>query len=216
MKKSSVKKIESNKVHKLAVKFERKIFKISTQEQIRIYRAQPAWTTDLESDSYVTKSRKFALDHAITSSLYNDTDFCIIMAKVNKDQIEEANNPGEYIYKGGKIKAIPIQAINSEGDVMPYSKWLENDEVVLYHRTSPEIAEEINRSGEFKSKIKTNLGKDLYFSNRRDGQISGYGEGLVVVKINKKYLNLDDQFSSGEKHYMITLNDFNNYGKVVS
>ena len=75
-----------------------------------------------------------------------------------------------------------------------------------------ELAEEINGSGKFRSKI----GDELYFSNRAEGEVSGYGEGLVAIKIPRERVQLDDEFPNGERHYLVRIKDFENYGRVIS
>ena len=90
----------------------------------------------------------------------------------------------------------------------------EAGEIRLYHRTSPENVKLIKARG-FDSKIKTNRGTEVYFSNREDGQNSGYGEAIVAVDIPKQYTNLDDEFPDGEEHYWVSANNLKKYGKII-
>ena len=92
---------------------------------------------------------------------------------------------------------------------------LNEENVVLYHRTSPEKAKLIKSTGRFDSKIKTNFGTEIYFSNRPDGSATGYGEGLVSVVIPSQYANLDDEFPDGEQHYWVSAKDLHRFGRII-
>ena len=85
----------------------------------------------------------------------------------------------------------------------------------LYHRTTPEVADEIRRGGSFKTRIKTDMGSEVYFSDRQDGMASGYGGSVVAVDIPEEYANLDDEFEDGEKHYWVDASDLRRYGSIV-
>ena len=86
----------------------------------------------------------------------------------------------------------------------------------LYHRTSPANAAVIRRAG-FTSKIKTNLGTEVYFSTKPDGAAStSYGTEVVSVEIPEQYANLDDEFPDGEQHYWVTAKDISKFGRLLS
>lgn len=71
--------------------------KQEVMNNIRIYRALPNKVDPIfRKDDYVTKSEKFAREHAETSAIYNGEDYAVITTLVNKDDIIEADNPGEY------------------------------------------------------------------------------------------------------------------------
>lgn len=64
-----------------------------------------------------------------------------------------------------------------------------NGDVKLYHRTTLEKAQEIIGTGYM-------FGREngLFFSTRRDGQASGYGDAVVGFEIPVSKLELDDMF----------------------
>ena len=88
----------------------------TAQEKIKIYRALPASTTVIRTKDYITLSLRFANEHAVTSAIYNGEPFYVVTAIVNKSDLEEATNPGEYFYMGKPIEAKPIQIANEDGD----------------------------------------------------------------------------------------------------
>jgi len=88
--------------------------------KIKIYRALPATTTEIRKNDYVTKSRKFAADHAVTSAMYNEEPFQVIWAYVDATELKEAPNPGEFFYIGSGIRGNPSQIATEDGNI----KWL--------------------------------------------------------------------------------------------
>ncbi len=78
--------------------------------------------------------------------------------------------------------------------------------VTVYHRTNTPI-EQIKKEG-FKSLENTG---DIFVSNKKIGQAEGYGKNIVELKINPKYLILDDEFPNGEKHFAINKNIASKY-----
>lgn len=68
---------------------------------------------------------------------------------------------------------------------------------ILYHATNAEAAEKIRKTGQM-------IGKEdrLYFSTKKDGQITGYGDTVVKVKIPLELLELNDYFRD-EAHLTI-------------
>lgn len=68
---------------------------------------------------------------------------------------------------------------------------------VLYHATNAEAAEQIRKTGQM-------IGKEdrIYFSTKKDGEIKGYGDTVVRVKIPLELLELDDYFRD-EAHLTI-------------
>lgn len=63
-----------------------------------IYRALPFSAPDeFRVGDYVTKSERFALEHAETSAIYNGEDYKVIRALVPASAIKGAHNPGEYL-----------------------------------------------------------------------------------------------------------------------
>ena len=86
-------------------------------KKVKIYRALPATTTEIRTDDYVTMSRKFASDHAVTSAIYNGEPFYVVYAFVEEGSIAEASNPGEYKYTGEAFVAKPTLIADEDGNV---------------------------------------------------------------------------------------------------
>ncbi|MEU4534361.1 hypothetical protein AB0G15_05800 [Streptosporangium sp. NPDC023825] len=74
----------------------------------------------------------------------------------------------------------------------------------LYHRTTLESAEQIERERRMTSEENT---QEAYFSTHLYGQSTGYGDGLVCVFIPEHLAEIDDEFPSGEKHYRVKVSD---------
>lgn len=80
----------------------------------------------------------------------------------------------------------------------------------LYHRTTPEAAQQIHETGRMVSKEST---QDAFFSTRRDSEhTEGYGEAVVHIRvpadwIEKGWVVLEDEFAldegEWEDHYVI-------------
>ena len=75
--------------------------------------------------------------------------------------------------------------------------------VTLYHRTSAANAEEIYRTGRFKSLENTD---EAYFSSKPKGQAEGYGDTVVEVKVKPNKVRLDDAFND-EIHVAVKVKD---------
>lgn len=70
------------------------------------YRAMPVSADQIRPGDYLTPSRKFAVDHAITTAVYEMNDYGVYIIHLGDDDVEPARNPGEYKYKGSE----PINA----------------------------------------------------------------------------------------------------------
>lgn len=79
----------------------------------------------------------------------------------------------------------------------------ENGYVTLYHATSRQKADNIKQTGKMRAKE-----DGLFFSTRKDGEISGYGDTVLEFKIPVEKLNLDDVFDS-EMHFRLPLKNRN-------
>ena len=84
---------------------------------VKIFRALPLSSSIIRNGDYITLSKKFASDHAVTSAIYNDEPFQVAMTIVPRDHIENALNPGEYIYIGPNKKVKPLLVADIEGEV---------------------------------------------------------------------------------------------------
>lgn len=70
----------------------------------------------------------------------------------------------------------------------------------LYHRTTPEAAADIARTRRMTSLENT---REAYFSTSLHGQATGYGDGVVHVRVPAELAELDDEFPDGEQHYRV-------------
>ena len=129
---------------------------LSEGKKVKIFRAQPAFTKVIRTNDYITMSRKFAGDHAVTSAVYNDEPFHVVYAFVDESDIKEADNPGEYLYIGEPFEAKPSQMATPEGDLSF-------------------IRGRFNEESEFQTKMKKNLPAELDFllnkgpNNKKEG-----------------------------------------------
>lgn len=78
--------------------------------------------------------------------------------------------------------------------------------LVLYHRTDTTAAARIDRERAFVSRELNASVPMVFFSNRRDGQVSGYGVAVVTVVLPAEVARLDDEFPDGELHYSVPAN----------
>lgn len=67
---------------------------------VDIYRARNALGDTFEHGDYITLSPKFAIEHAESNAVYEEEPQIVIRASVNKRDVIEATNPGEYHYVG--------------------------------------------------------------------------------------------------------------------
>jgi len=129
---------------------------LSEGKKVKIFRAQPAFTKVIRTNDYITMSRKFAGDHAVTSAVYNDEPFYVVYAFVDESDIKEADNPGEYLYIGEPFEAKPSQMATPEGNLSF-------------------IRGRFNEESEFQTKMKKNLPAELDFllnkgpNNKKEG-----------------------------------------------
>jgi len=93
-----------------------KIIKIATlaNDFVVIYRAVPAGVTEFRNMDYVTKSRKWAIEHAEHVSGMDEEDAIVLRAMVRSSDIEDAYNPGEYRYVGSGVKGEEVHRVTPE------------------------------------------------------------------------------------------------------
>lgn len=87
-----------------------------TDKYVFIYRAQPTQYINFSEKSYVTRSLKFAKEHAISSANYEDEPFHVVKAMVLTSDVYNAANPGEYIYMGKQVKGRSVFNANPGDD----------------------------------------------------------------------------------------------------
>ena len=74
------------------------------------YRAMPIEADSIRKGDCLTKSPRFAINHAITTSIHRGEDYGVFFIILGESEVEEAHNPGEWIYTGdgkqAKLKGI--------------------------------------------------------------------------------------------------------------
>lgn len=101
---------------------------------------------------------------------------------------------------GGTGNTVGPQPVRQMNDADHSASLHTAEHLDLYHRTTPERAEAIRNGAPMHSL--ENHG-DTFWSNRRDGQNEGYGEGVVHIRIPEHHAQIDDEFPDGEEHYRV-------------
>jgi hypothetical protein len=68
------------------------------------YRAMPISADVIRPGDFLTMSRRFAVEHAITSAVYHGEDYGIFIVSLEDDDWAEALNANEYTYAGAEPK----------------------------------------------------------------------------------------------------------------
>lgn len=110
------------------------------------------------------------------------------MIKKIQEKLESRHIEGDDLLDALDI----IEDIISKGGLVT-----EDGFAILYHATSIESANQIIKEGLMYGKENA-----IYFSTKKDGQISGYGPKVIEVRIPVENLILDDEFDD-ELHYKI-------------
>jgi len=69
------------------------------------YRAMPIESEGIRAGDYLTPSLEFAINHALTTSMYHSEDYGVFLVSLDKGEVKEAYNPGEWLYTGRGKKA---------------------------------------------------------------------------------------------------------------
>lgn len=153
-------------------------------EVVQIFRAQPVTQTSIEQMAYVTRSLKFAKDHAVHMSNTEEVPYHVVRALVPTRSVFNAYNPGEYFYDGSPVNGKSV--FNAKpGDDFAESL---NEQVVTH-----ELEDFMNR-------VKEHYGlEDLWISKIDDKTI--YLMSIIVPKelrkqgIGTKVMNNITQFA---------------------
>jgi len=78
------------------------------QENVYIYRAMIGTEIHLKPHDYVTRSKKFAVEHADHMTAVNDEMYHVMMYFVKASDVYEAYNPGEYLYNGPDVRGTEV------------------------------------------------------------------------------------------------------------
>jgi hypothetical protein len=78
------------------------------------YRAMPIESEGIRTGDYLTPSLEFAINHALTTSVYHSEDYGVFLVSLDKGEVKEAYNPGEWLYtgRGKKARLIGIAKYN--------------------------------------------------------------------------------------------------------
>jgi hypothetical protein len=129
-----------------------------------------------------------------------NTELDIIVTDGKRTLVSKLVNPQEVRFveqEKPKSKVIPLDRDGNElvdMDDVPI-KVNSDGTVTLYHRTTTEKAEDLRKTGKFRSLENTN---ETFFSNKLEGQAVGYGDAVITVKITPSKTRLDDAFHEGE------------------
>lgn len=91
--------------------------KSGRKQLVLMYRALPATTSTIRTNDYITQSKKFAVEHAVTTAIYNDEPYQVVQTYLDSDYIVGAENNGEFKWTGPEKNAKPVYSIDSEGNV---------------------------------------------------------------------------------------------------
>jgi len=98
----------------------------------------------------------------------------------------------EFAHPGSTAAKPPAAKLEELTDLKGNTPKLNDDgTITLYHRTSPEAAAEIRRTGKFVSKENTD---EVFLSSKRTGQAEGHGSEVVEVRVDPSKVRLDDAF----------------------
>lgn len=75
---------------------------------VEIFRALLATELNLNDNDYVTRSKRFAIEHSDHQTTVNGELYHVMRYFVNPEHVFEASNPGEYFYKGPPVKGKEI------------------------------------------------------------------------------------------------------------
>ena len=88
--------------------------------RVMVYRAMPSGCEAprvIRRGDYVTLSRQFASDHAVTSAIYHGENFDVVRVWADRSCIKEASNPGEFLWDSEPVAGRVSLVANDAGDV---------------------------------------------------------------------------------------------------
>lgn len=90
-----------------------KLIKVSSGI-VPIYRAVPATVSEFRHMDYVTLSKKWAIGHAEHVAAVDEEPAIVLRAFVDRSEIEDAYNPGEYRYTGSGVVGKEVYRVEAE------------------------------------------------------------------------------------------------------
>jgi hypothetical protein len=132
---------------------ERKLGK-SLAEQIpdkfvMIYRACPKDSNTFKDRDYVTRSKKFAIEHAENNHVYHEEQQHVLYAFVPTKYVFDAYNPGEYFYSGPEVKGKEIYLTKGD-EYEGLDESIKNNFKInkfVYHKSNPLYRNDIIKNG---------------------------------------------------------------------
>ena len=88
--------------------------------KVMVYRAMPSGCEAprvIRPGDYVTLSRRFAREHAVTSAIYHGENFDVVRVWADYSCITEADNPGEYKWDSEPVSGRVSLVSNCMGEV---------------------------------------------------------------------------------------------------
>jgi hypothetical protein len=73
-----------------------------------IYRAMKGTETELKPNDYITRSKKFAVEHSDHMAAVEGEMYHVMRYVVHSEHVFEADNPGEYFYNGPVVRGKEI------------------------------------------------------------------------------------------------------------
>ena len=77
-------------------------------KHVEIFRAMLATESNLKDNDYVTRSKKFAIEHSDHMTSVNEELYHVMRYVVRAEHVFEAWNPGEYFYSGPAVKGTEV------------------------------------------------------------------------------------------------------------
>ena len=90
----------------------------------KYYRAAPIDKDMIRKNDFLTLYRKYAIDHAITTSMYKGVDYAVYFVYLKENDVYEHYNPGEYRYLHDsevKAKLLGIAKYNDDHVISTFS-----------------------------------------------------------------------------------------------
>lgn len=170
--------------------------------KVTVYSSQP-----IENGNFVSTSKNMAKDYAGNGKIYSKEVPVESVAWINGDEgqyAEVINNKTLSNNDSLSTRLTGDELLNAQ-DLIEELKSVgadidNNGYVTLYHATNSENAKNIIKTGKMKAKE-----DGLFFSTKKDGMISGFGDSIVELKVPVEKLKLDDLFDN-EAHVKIPLN----------
>ena len=88
--------------------------------RVMVYRAMPSGCEAprvIRPGYYVTLSRRFAREHALTSAIYHGENFDVVRVWADYSSITEASNPGEFLWDSEPVAGRVSLVADDSGNI---------------------------------------------------------------------------------------------------